>query len=524
MITILESMLDELEVKFTRSYASQLYNEHPHKYNMLGLHIMLMDYNIQSKGIHYKEKELKGLVYPCILHVYGDFVVACNYDNDQIMYIWHGQKIIKTVDEFNKIWTGNALLIEDCSDAFEPEYNSHKKAEYLNKFMELILFFFPIILSLILSCINHIWSNISTFFIQILLILGCFVCLMLVQKQLFKISKSADRICSLFKKSDCNNVLFSPKSKILGMISLSEIGLGFFITNIFLIAFIPKDLIVTYISLWLAMPFAFWSIWYQWRIIKQWCTLCVITQVIIWISGAVAIYSCVTNENLLFVNNEYDFFSYILLTISKLLTFLLIITCIHYISNFIIEKQEASRIYQNFRSFKSNIDVFNTKIHQMEKYDISLLDSSIIFGNPSAKMRVTVVSNPHCNPCAKMHERVKKIIGKNYSDICIQYIFTSFSNDLEESSKFLIAVYQQKTSAEIAYIYDEWFKSGKFITKNFFEKYKVNITDEQVEEEMKRQKSWVERSGLSATPTIIVNNFKLPYDDYEIEDLLQLSE
>lgn len=236
------------------------------------------------------------------------------------------------------------------------------------------------------------------------------------------------------------------------------------------------------------------------------------------------IYSCVTNENLLFVNNEYDFFSYILLTISKLLTFLLIITCIHYISNFIIEKQEASRIYQNFRSFKSNIDVFNTKIHQMEKYDISLLDSSIIFGNPSAKMRVTVVSNPHCNPCAKMHERVKKIIGKNYSDICIQYIFTSFSNDLEESSKFLIAVYQQKTSAEIAYIYDEWFKSGKFITKNFFEKYKVNITDEQVEEEMKRQKSWVERSGLSATPTIIVNNFKLPYDDYEIEDLLQLSE
>ena len=145
---------------------------------------------------------------------------------------------------------------------------------------------------------------------------------------------------------------------------------------------------------------------------------------------------------------------YILLTISKLLTFLLIITCIHYISNFIIEKQEASRIYQNFRSFKSNIDVFNTKIHQMEKYDISLLDSSIIFGNPSAKMRVTVVSNPHCNPCAKMHERVKKIIGKNYSDICIQYIFTSFSNDLEESSKFLIAVYQQKTSAEIAYIYD----------------------------------------------------------------------
>ena len=42
----------------------------------------------------------------------------------------------------------------------------------------------------------------------------------------------ADKICSLFSKSDCNNVLESNVAKPWGIFGWSEIGLDYFVSNV----------------------------------------------------------------------------------------------------------------------------------------------------------------------------------------------------------------------------------------------------------------------------------------------------
>jgi len=46
----------------------------------------------------------------------------------------------------------------------------------------------------------------------------------------------------------------------------------------------------------------------------------------------------------------------------------------------------------------------------------------------------------------------------------------------------------------------------------------LNIEDPQVEAEFQKHEAWKEKTKLRATPTILVNGYKLP-DNYKIEDL-----
>ncbi|OPZ26831.1 MAG: Peptidase C39 family protein [Bacteroidetes bacterium ADurb.BinA174] len=73
------------------------------------------------------------------------------------------------------------------------------------------------------------------------------------------------------------------------------------------------------------------------------------------------------------------------------------------------------------------------------------------------------------------------------------------------------------------YIYSEWFEKGKFDKERFFKKYPVNIKDVAVVDEFNRHKEWIKTSQLRATPTILVNGFKLP-DNYQIEDLIYFAD
>ncbi len=93
------------------------------------------------------------------------------------------------------------------------------------------------------------------------------------------------------------------------------------------------------------------------------------------------------------------------------------------------------------------------------------------------------------------------------------------SNSLE--AKDLIGVYQQK-NGDAKHIFDEWFEYGKFNKEEFFKRNPIDVNDIKVNNEFELHEKWKEQSGLGATPTILVNGYKLP-DNFKIEDLRFLS-
>jgi hypothetical protein len=51
------AFLELLEVKHTKLFSEQYFNEHPHKYNLYGLSKMLTDYGIENAATRIADKE-----------------------------------------------------------------------------------------------------------------------------------------------------------------------------------------------------------------------------------------------------------------------------------------------------------------------------------------------------------------------------------------------------------------------------------------------------------------------------------
>jgi len=293
------AMLDLLKVKYTSEFSNRYFNEHPHKYNLFGLSKMLSDYGIENAGtkITEKEKDLFNIELPFVAHTGNDFAVvyevekpATTYtagegegeDSGKVHYLWYGKKIILTVSQFIQSWSGVILLAETTPNSIEPEYQEHRKKDLFNIAQKAILFlsgFLIVGLAYIKQLSNHQLFCYSV--ILLLNIIGAYISYLLVLKQMHIHSQYAGKICSLFSKSDCNNVLETDAAKLWGVFGWSEIGLGYFTANIILLLFLPHTVYLIALINTLTLPYAIWSVWYQKAKARQWCPLCLIVQILL---------------------------------------------------------------------------------------------------------------------------------------------------------------------------------------------------------------------------------------------------
>ena len=333
-------------------------------------------------------------------------------------------------------------------------------------------------------------------------------------------SNYADKICLLFSKGDCNNVLESNAAKLFGIFGWSEIGLGYFTANVLLLLFFQQTVHLLALINIFALPYSFWSVWYQKVKAKQWCTLCLIVQVLLW---------AIFISNLLFGNIQIQLFSY---SIIQLLFVCSVFAGFVFTFNLLIpnlsSKKGMEQIRQEINSIKANEDVFKTLLLKQPFYEVSKADSQIVFGNPDANLVISVFTNPFCNPCAKMHKRIEKLLLETNRNICVQYLFSSFSPDLEFAVKYLIAAWLNNCHGGLnppspEQIISDWFEKGKPLKEAFFENMQLDMENPEIEAEFQMHNAWIEKSQLRATPTILVNGYKLP-DNYKIEDLKYFTE
>lgn len=509
MKTILEYFLDALEIDYTRHFAKALYQEHPHKYNMYGLKRMLDVYGVKTMGVYVNTKDLPELNYPCILHIHGDFVIGLNYKADTVRFLQHGKETTLSYDVFRQTWTGNALVVQETTDAIEPDYKEHRRDELMSMAKTYCI---PVMLAL--AIVIGLVSNFESMgiFEVICILLSCsgiFVCTMLMEKQLYGESRYGDRVCSLFNHTDCNNVLDGPMAKVFG-ISWSEVGLGYFTANILLLALIPSSSeFVTAVN-WIAMLYGIWSIYYQWRVAKSWCVLCMIVQVVIWVMGIAAI-----------LWRPEPFVLDITSSLLACIVFVISIITVHQYALNHVAKEERVRAIQQFRALKTNDIVAKVLFENSEYYETTLNDSSIIFGNPKARICVTILSNPHCNPCARMHKRVERLLSMRENDICVQYIFSSFNKELEDSSRYLISCYFDHSEDEAMHKFTLWYTKEKFNYKKNVKEKNAHIHITLVEKEIEKHRMWCEKTSLVATPTVLINGYILP-KEYELEDVTMI--
>ena len=508
---IIINLLSSLNIKYTKSYTSQHYNEHPHKYNLYGISSILDHYNIENVGIKLTNKSDIHLIdTPFIAHIGNDFIVVEKITKTKIQFIQDDKEIAIHLEDFNKMWTGYLLIAEPSELSIEPNYEKHKRKEILSTVQTTT----PLIIVIFLLTYSIVsfksYLNIGFFLSFIINAAGVFIGYLLILKQLSIQSDYVDKLCSLFKHRDCNNILESDASKFMGFLGWSEVGFGYFISNILILSFLPQSINYLAVINIATLPYTFWSLWYQKYKAKQWCPMCLISLLLLWSIFAI---------NVIFGYYHFPSFNFFnLLTVGGI--YIVAILGLNLLVPIIAKSNNASNIQYEINSIKADENVFKTLLTKQPQYEVSKSTSQLLLGNIQSQNLVTIFSNPHCNPCAKMHERVNHLINHN-KDICVQYILSSFNEELNVSNKYLIGVYQQK-NGEAMQLFDNWFEVGKYNKEQFFEEYPIDMKEKDIEEEFTKHEQWKEKTGLRATPTILVNGYKLP-DNYKIEDLRFLS-
>ncbi|WP_321331663.1 vitamin K epoxide reductase family protein [uncultured Bacteroides sp.] len=506
MNDVFSVFLAELGVKHT-GYSHVFYSQHPYKDSLYGISDALMKYNIPNVSVRIGVDELKKIEPPFIVYLENDFIIVKEILPNDIKYIWNGKKFIISFQEFLQIWSGILLIAEPSNESKEPNYRKHlvySLIQLLKKATFVILVILSILFTVKAPNQLGAWSLISLNF------LGGYVGCLLFLKQNNKNSKIADRICTILKQQDCNNILDSKAAKFFSF-SWSEIGLCYFLGNLIILFYFPEFIFFTMCLNIISLPYTFWSIWYQYKIIHQWCVLCLIVQVLLWGIFVVNVLQKdvnMRNITIPLLLCSVCIYGVLLLTINKL-------------SDWVVYKQSYRNLLQKYNKIKINDDVFRALLYKQPRIKVSKLASQIIFGNIDSQICITAFTNPHCNPCAQMHFRLKKIICELEHKVCVQYVFSAFNEDLLDSNRILIAAYLQNNRDAASCILDMWFRWGKTNPLKFCHKYGLLIKDSNVDEELDKHEKWKQKNELKETPMIFLNGYLLP-KEYSAEDLILL--
>ena len=305
--------------------------------------------------------------------------------------------------------------------------------------------------------------------------------------------------------------MFSFHFWIFGIIGWSEVGLGYFSANVILLLFAPS--MILYIALLnvITLPYAFWSIWYQYAKAKQWCPLCLIVQALLW--GIFA------------VNGLCGYIQVPELSIQALLGLMMVggiyvalILGISTLAPRISTDETVQGLRQSINSLKADENVFAALLQKQPFFSTRDFHSIIRFGDPKSSLQLTILSNPYCNPCSKMHVRIEQLLKKTNGSIGVEYILSSFREELNTTNKYLIATCLASDENAAMHILSDWFEKGKALRDDYFKDSMLNIAHPDVEAEFQKHEQWRKTSQLRATPIVLVNGYQMP-EEYKIEDL-----
>lgn len=286
--TIFSDFLKELGVPHTGADSDAAFHKMSFK-SLFGFSRLLNSYGIKTRGVKVVDKsELSRIPVPFIAQEGTGFVIVTGFGKGQdggdvVDYIYYHQRKQRSLDLFEQRWSGVALLAYPQADSQEPDYSKHHFYEIAETAKAWILAACCMVLLTAGFIWSGSWNNLSTIFLFAIDLAGLYVTFQLLLKSLKVNVKAADRICGVLQKHGCDTVLEQKASKFFGLFGWAEVGVGYFSMSLLTMLCFPEAMRWLALCNGCCLPFTFWSIWYQKFRIHTWCTMCVITQCLLWL-------------------------------------------------------------------------------------------------------------------------------------------------------------------------------------------------------------------------------------------------
>ncbi len=532
--SILHSLLSQLKVPFTDVYLNELIKNHPNSGNMLGVSDILYQYNVANISVKIDNSDFQKLDPPFLAQInlttHAEFAVVTDIDNTVVKYLSEkGSEIKLLITDFLKQWTGIVLLPETSEKSYEKDLIINRRKQFFARLRLPFIITFLLVLIFWLAYRNFAIVSIPSISYSILTLLyitGCTVSILLLIQTIDKDNPLVNKICALANtNSHCNDVLESPAAKLFGIISWSEVGFVFFVGNLLCLLFVPqvKDLMFWFNVA--ALPYTVWSVYYQGKVAKQWCVFCLSIQALLWLCFIVLLTTGISFDLLNLMNISSDYL------LRSILCFSLPVIVLWFTVPFIKKAHLLSPVMRELNKIKANENIFEAVLKTQKKVEINENVKRIVFGNPDAAFEITMVTNPYCGPCARMHQKLEALLMQYNDFLRLNIIYAVGNYDADDDKRFksfverknqaikvLTGIYLKYGPEQSLRIYKEWYADAQKDIESFIKTYPVDIKNAKVEKIISVHNQWCQMVNIEATPTLYINGSELP-DWYNVEDL-----
>lgn len=494
---VLYHYLGALHVQVSKMNVHRLLNT-PLGNSMRGISDALDSLHINNAVYQLPKEYLEKLEAPCIVIINDSDSPFCLVEKIEETYITlsHSQRLRVSKQQFLQKWTGSVLVGEVTENTIQEKNCKLKDTAMWIQRHQLLLAGIITILLILYSTSRNYSAGMSLYLLT--LCIGVLISSAILYKETVN-SRFLHRFCHIGKTIDCNEVLHSKGSHIIGM-GLGELSLLYFSVLLLFTLICPYEFYcINVICSIIALGFTFYSVIYQLFIIRKGCMLCMLINLTTW-SSCIILYILQGQFNREF--SLSTMFSFIAIACICLVVWLQIRALLKI-------KEEGKQLKVQFSNLL-NPDSFQ-KLLFAETQIGAMVNKEIALHNQiSSTTQLMIVTNPNCKNCAKMHSHIKEIA----SNVSISLILLTFPKDGigEKVAKTIIATYRTDGWEQAIAALEEWNKNHN--TKEI-DKYAITVEEQRI---WKQQQIYCSQQHISQTPSIIVDGYYVP-EFYQLKEL-----
>ncbi|MDP1810801.1 MAG: vitamin K epoxide reductase family protein [Sediminibacterium sp.] len=515
-----------LGVKVTNTTVDETLQNHPDYPGLLSISDSLHRWNVPNAALKVNLSQIDELESPFIAYVNNELQpvsIVTSVGKTTISYLSKNYErvIVESREAFLNKCTGIYLVAEKGKDAGEKDFKQNRRKSFFKTGVPVLFLLLVLFLSFISLNTNVARSNgnvmshsIAINFQFLILIFGAIISSFLIWYEIDSNNPLLKKVCTSISKGNCSAILNSKQSKLFSWLGWSEMGFFYFTGGLLLLIFSGQRLnenifIVSWFNI-LAAPYTVFSVYYQWRVVKQWCVLCLGVQLML----LLGLFNALTND---FEKLHFDFAFDILY--NSVLIYLLPVLFWFLIKPYILHLQEAKNTKKSFLRLKFNKEIFEALLKKQNPIEASTNGLGIDIGNLEATNTLIKVCNPYCSPCSKSHAKIEQLLETN-TNIKVKIIFktpTELESLSYKATAHLLTIAKDNPK-QIRHALDDWYMSEKKNYDDYTLKYPISgeLTDQN--NKVSDMQKWCDTMNIRGTPTIFFNGFQLP-EAYRIEDL-----
>lgn len=513
--------LQLLRAKVIVTSARKHIEENPYYPSLLSLSETFEKYNIANNAYEVSDDNFDQLQPPFVAFISmpgigKDFVLVTAITNRSVSFL-HKSRKNNTISkaDFLQRFQNTVWMAEPDEHSGEADFLKKQKVEQTKRLKQIAWYAALAVIILMAFAVNTSSSNYSAVgSISILKLAGLATTIMLLIYETDNSNAFVNNLCSAGGHANCDAVLRSKRAKIIG-ISWGEIGFFYFASTLLLLLFstpfTDKIFFVASANA-LAAPYILFSIYYQWRIVKQWCPLCLTVQAILFLE----LIWCIIN----FWSHRYHFSFALSSIIYPLQGIGISVLSWYALKPYLAKARDADLYAAAYKRLQYNPDIFNDLLRQQAKAPDGWKELGISIGNPNARTTIIKVCNPYCGPCAKVHSELEEIIEHN-RNVQLKIIFTSRNSKNDIGAvvvKHLLAIAEEGSAAKTQQSLDDWYLPEKKEYEKYALKYPINGELKRQDGKIEAMTKWCQDAEITHTPTFFVNGHRLP-EAYNIEEL-----